>query len=69
MEGGLERWGGSRTLRSLASCAGQFEPRLARGSSWTRRRSVVLFGASVRKGAGVKRWDASEIAAYVGSRS
>ena len=24
----------------MASCAGQFEPRLAGGSSWTRRRSV-----------------------------
>ena len=35
----------------------------------TRRRSVVPFRASVRKGRGVKRWDASELAASGGSRS
>ena len=51
---------GSRTLRRLVIHAGHFEPRLAKDSSWTRRRSIVLFGAfseigEVRKNAGTLR--------------
>ena len=45
---------GSQTLQRLASRARQFEPHLVKGSSWTRRRFVVLFGASVQKGRGMK---------------